>query len=70
MLLGQKDMKNSVPFLHSPNPSPESEPKDAIMSLQASYSNPKESTMHFKGQINNKSVCALLGSGSIHNFVD
>jgi Retrotransposon gag protein len=54
---------------HVPS-SEDMEPEEAIVSLYASHSNPKQTIMRFKGKIGNKPVCALIDSGSTHSFVD
>jgi hypothetical protein len=54
-------------------PSGESESimaEEAIMSLHATHASPLLSTMCFKGYIGKIPVCALINSGSTHNFVD
>jgi Retroviral aspartyl protease len=44
--------------------------EEAVVSLHATQSHLKQNTMWFKGQIGQKTVCALLDSGSTHSFVD
>jgi hypothetical protein len=44
--------------------------EEAIVSMQATTSNPKSSTMKFKGYIGKIPVTALVDSGSTHSFVN
>lgn len=45
------------------------EAEEAIVSTCATSSNPRLSTMKFKGKIGNRDVYALLDSGSTHSFI-